>query len=305
DKPIATMFPHVQAPSTLRYERYDEARCADACDVVFVALPSGVSGQIAVGLWRRGKRVIDLSGDLRLPAADYATWYGKTPVDADAVAHAVYGLPELYRQDIRGADLVSNPGCYATAVLLGLLPVIQAGLNAHGPIIADAKSGVSGAGRSPATNNLLAELAENFYPYRVGRHQHVPEIERHLFAHGGGPLVLTTQLLPVVRGIYVSAYVSVRDGVTQETVQDAFARRYEGEPFVMVQPPQTPPALKHVRGSNACHVGAVLDERSRTLQVFSALDNLQKGAAGQAVQNLNLMCGWPETAGLTASAVYP
>jgi N-acetyl-gamma-glutamyl-phosphate reductase len=289
----------------LRIEEYDPARCAECCDTAFVALPSGVSGRVAMELWERGKRVIDLSGDLRLPQSLYEPWYGKPAVvDNPADIGAVYGLTEWNRALIRQARLVANPGCYATAALLALLPAVKAGLcQPNAPIVIDAKSGVSGAGRKPLPHTTLGELHENFYAYKVGSHQHTPEIQTQL--EGAGPVLLTTQLLPCVRGIFVSAYLPLAKPCSSEEIVSLYTKQYAHEPFITVHPAGQYPQLKDVRGSNRCHIGLHLYVDQGVLQVFSAIDNLQKGAAGQAVQNFNLMHGFPETEGLDAIPLYP
>jgi N-acetyl-gamma-glutamyl-phosphate reductase len=277
---------------------YEADACVSQCDVVFVALPSGSSGQIAAELWARGLVVIDLSGDLRLPTDKYEVWYGKPPAPKEAQETAVYGLTEFNRPLIRAARLIANPGCYATCATLALYPLIQGGLYApNTTIVVDAKSGVSGAGRTPTQNTHFPELAGNFYAYRVGRHQHTPEIEQSLRLSDGS-IILTTQLLPVARGIYVTAYVKVEKTCSIDEIDACFHRVYDSEPFIRLLPPGEIPELKHVLGTNLCTIGFHLHPNQGVLQVFSVIDNLMKGAAGQAVQNLNVIQGWPETTGL-------
>lgn len=315
DGTVADMYPFLSTYSHLQLEKYDVDRCADRCDAVFVALPSGASGAIAGQLHERGRLAIDLSGDLRLPADTYASWYQKPPVAPKVIGQAVYGLTEWNRNEIRGASLIANPGCYATAVLLGLLPAVKAKLAAPDrPLIVDAKSGVSGAGRSATLGGQLGELSDNFYPYRVGKHQHTPEIERYLAQFGLAeksneashpPIVFTTQLLPAIRGIYASCYIPLGADVQVEQVVDIYRTTYEGEPFIRIHDPGKYPELKHVRGSNQTHIGLFVDNRTATLQVFSALDNLQKGAAGQALQNFNVAMGLDQTTGLSQLPIYP
>ncbi|GGJ03198.1 N-acetyl-gamma-glutamyl-phosphate reductase [Alicyclobacillus cellulosilyticus] len=305
--PLPETFPFLHGWDELRIEAFDAELCARRCDAVFVALPSGVSGGIAVQLWRMGKRVIDLSGDLRLPPDQYEAWYQKPAVDAEALAAAVYGLTEWNRPLVRSAQLVANPGCYATAVLLALLPAVVAGWMADGqPVVVDAKSGVSGAGRHPKLPYQFGELADNFYAYRVGRHQHTPEIEQQLARTGGGQRVLlTTHLIPAVRGIYATCYIPLARPVPLAEAFEHYRSVYAGEPFMHVHPPGQVPEMKHVRASNRCHLGLAADGRSQVLIVMSVIDNLQKGAAGQALQNFNLMHGFPETTALHAWPVYP
>jgi N-acetyl-gamma-glutamyl-phosphate reductase len=293
--------------ASLRTESFHPDRASDLCDAVFVGLPSGASGAIALELWKRGKTVIDLSGDLRLPKGAYESWYKKEAlVQHPKDVGAVYGLTEWNRTQIQSARLIANPGCYATAALLALLPVVRSGLARSGmPIVIDAKSGVSGAGRKPAQNTLLGELQENFYAYKVGAHQHTPEIQTQLGLSDPASIVLTTQLLPTVRGIFISAYIPVHTPISADDVMVLYQNAYEEEPFIHVHPPGRYPELKHVRGSNLCHIGFHVHTASGLLQVFSVIDNLQKGAAGQAVQNFNLIYGFPETTGLRVSPMYP
>lgn len=291
---------HLDGPSIVAFN-VDE--CMQSCDLVFVALPSGESGRIAVSLWEKGMRVIDLSGDLRLDAEAYSMWYGKALTSQAAQRSAVYGLSEFCRDEVRTAKLIANPGCYATASLLALKPLEKVSfVEAGRPVVIDAKSGVTGAGRSAKTHLQFADLSEDFYPYKVGAHQHTPEIEQAL--SGAFPVVLTTQLLPVARGIEVSAYVPVTAGLSASTVYERYEECYGDEPFVHVLPQGRLPHIKAVRESNFCHIGLHLHERLGLLQVFSVIDNLQKGAAGQALQNANIMLGFDETAGLTSSSSW-
>lgn len=311
EQALSEMFPYLVGAGDLKVQRFSVEECTEKADTVFVALPSGASGEVASEVWQRGKRVIDLSGDLRLPAQLYQSWYNKPPVEPGVISQAVYGLSEWHRAELRGANLVANPGCYATTVLLALLPLVRNSLlPVRTPLIVDAKSGVSGAGRRATLGTQLGELAENFYPYRVGQHQHIPEIEQELNrtapTHDATfQVLLNTQLLPVIRGIYANCYISVDDKVPFEKIYEAYQNAYENEEFVRVLPKGVIPQLKHVRNSNRCYIGLVKDERTGVLQVFSVLDNLQKGAAGQAVQNFNLMHGFSESMALGQMPIYP
>lgn len=311
DRELVESFPHLIGSPDLRIRQFNLNECLERADAVFVALPSGASGQIAAEVWQQGKVVIDLSGDLRLPSDSYSEWYGKPAVAGEIVNHAVYGLTEWRRAELQAATLVANPGCFATAALLALLPMVKYGFyQTEPPLVIDAKSGVSGAGRQASLGNQLAELGENFYAYKVGRHQHVPEIEQELGRQrpsqdSVSKVVLTTQLLPAIRGIYASCYVSVKAGVSTTEILEAYQSLYERESFVQVLPLGKIPQLKQVRGSNQCFLGLAMDERTGMLQVFSALDNLQKGAAGQAVQNFNLIYDLGEQTGLTQMPLFP
>ena len=425
-EPMAAVFPHLRGIVDL--DLADAARPAlwDELepDLVFLALPHGQAaellGRVFAAAADRGVRVIDLSGDLRLPADLYEPWYGRPAADPALQAQAVYGLSELFAPRIRDARLVANPGCYATAVLLALAPLAAAGGLAGGQVVIDAKSGVSGAGRGASAATAFAEVNENFYPYKVGRHQHTPEVEHVLAQLAGRPVtvLLTTHLLPVTRGILATCYVRPPEGwwpsppagdrptaavmaadavmtadavVPEAAAPPGGARRpttagssgvggdrqrealtggsrgaagvasrrstaavatdpdqrqptpgpgpepvpgagavprprpaapataadlaaalhdlyrgfYGGRPFVRVLPPGQVPAIKNVQGSNFCDLGVHYDPRSGWITVFAAIDNLVKGAAGQAVQNLNLMAGWDETTGLDLVPLFP
>jgi N-acetyl-gamma-glutamyl-phosphate reductase len=277
----------------------DVERVAERAEVAVLALPSRVSGQVAHALAARGVRVVDLSGDLRLPADAYREWYGAEPVDPALQAEAIYGLTEWARSDIGPTTrVVSNPGCYATAVAMALLPLNRAGVVDADSVVVDAKSGISGAGRGATLSGQLAELEENMWAYRVGRHQHVPEIEQALARWGRTPwrVHLVTHVIPAARGILATAHARLLG--TADDVADAFFRAYADEPFVRVLPPGELPTMKAVRGSNRVDIGFAVDPRLGRLVVVAVLDNLVKGAAGQAVQNLNRMIGVAEETAL-------
>jgi N-acetyl-gamma-glutamyl-phosphate reductase len=300
---LGTVFPHL-ADMDLKIE----ARLGEV-DLAFSALPHKESAQEIVPLLGRGLRVVDISADFRLrEAAAYPEWYGFTHPAPELLAKAVYGLTELYRPEVKTASLVANPGCYPTSAILALAPALKAGL-VEPDIIVDSKSGVSGAGRSLSLNTHYAEANEDTAAYALGGHRHLPEIVQELGRLGdGGPPSVTfvPHLLPMTRGILTTAYARLRAGAAVSRGQDlmAFYRDfYKGEPFVRVV--ESPPHTKHTWGSNQCLVHPTLDARTGRLVVISCLDNLVKGAAGQAIQNMNLMLGLPETTGLEAPAVYP
>lgn len=280
----------------------DPAAVAEAADVVFAGLPHGASAGLVADCVRRGLRVLDLSADFRLrDVAVYRKWYGEHPA-AELLRDAVYGLPELYRDRLRGAKLVAVPGCYPTGALLGLVPLARAGL-VREPVFIDAKSGTTGAGRSAKTEQLFAEVNENFRPYGLDGHRHAPEIEQELAAVGAGAgAVFVPHLLPVSRGILSTMYVRAADGAG---LGDLYRRAYADEPFVVLRGEGPPPELREVRGTNRCAIGwRWFPERSVAV-IVTALDNLGKGAAGQAVQCLNVMLGLPETTALDAPALVP
>jgi N-acetyl-gamma-glutamyl-phosphate reductase len=255
---------------------------------------------IVPGLLRRGCRVIDLSADFRFrDAAAYEAAY-QPHAAKDLLPETVYGLSEVYTEEIRKARLVGNPGCYPTSVLLPLVPLVKAGLLELESIVADSKSGVSGAGRSPSLTVHFCEVAESFKAYKVAAHRHAPEMEAVLSREAGRPATLTfvPHLVPMSRGMLSTIYARPAAALTAQAALDCIASYYRDRPFVRLRPPGMPPDTLHVRGTNCCDIGVVADERNRRLVILSAIDNLVKGAAGQAVQNMNLMFGLPETTGL-------
>jgi N-acetyl-gamma-glutamyl-phosphate reductase len=280
----------------------DPAAAAAAAKVVFAALPHGASAPIVVECLRRGARVLDLSADFRFRDADvFARWYGAHPAP-ELLAESVYGLPELYRDRLPGARLVAVPGCYPTGALLGLAPLARAGLLRE-PVLIDAKSGTTGAGRSAKTEQLFAEVNENFRPYALDGHRHWPEIEQELRAAGAGAgAVFVPHLLPVTRGILSTMYVRLADGTG---LGDLYRKAYAKEPFVILRGEGTPPELREVRGSNRCVIGWRWMPDRGTAIIVTAIDNLGKGAAGQAVQCMNAMLGLSETTALDMVPLVP
>jgi N-acetyl-gamma-glutamyl-phosphate reductase len=295
-KHLGDAFPTVDPLPLVATEEADPS----ACDVVFLCLPHGATAPTALAALDAGARVIDLSADFRLRSADdYVTWYGKPHAAPQLLAEAVYGLPELYRERIREARLVANPGCYPTSVLLGLLPLQQAGL-LEGQLIVDAKSGVSGAGRSLSLNTHFVEANDNFAPYNIGHsHRHIAEMEQELAAAGPAlHVVFSPHLLPVNRGILSTIYVRLPETVAGATVRGLYEQAYKDEPFVHLLPEGTLPSLRHAVNTNRCVLQVQrADDRGNWI-VTSTIDNLLKGAAGQAVENMNLMFGFDEQAGL-------
>jgi N-acetyl-gamma-glutamyl-phosphate reductase len=281
----------------------DPQLAAEAADVVFTALPHAACAPVVREVLRHGARVIDISADFRLrDPAVYAKWYTEHPAP-ELLDEAVYGLPEMYRQQIAKARLVAAPGCYPTAALLGLVPLARAGL-LDAPVLIDAKSGTTGAGRGAKVEQLFAEVNENFRPYAIGAHRHLPEIEQELHLAGArGGVVFVPHLLPVSRGILSTMYVRIADGAPP--LGDIYEQAYGREPFVVLRGDGPPPELREVRGTNRCAIGWRWDERTRHAIVVTAIDNLGKGAAGQAVQCLNVTLGLPETTGLEAPALVP
>lgn len=277
-----------------------------ACDVVFFATPHGVAHALAGELLAAGTKVIDLSADFRLQdAEEWAKWYGQPHGAPELLPEAVYGLPEVNRAAIKQARLIAVPGCYPTAAQLGLIPLLEAGLADTSNLIADCKSGVSGAGRGASVGSLFSEAGESMKAYGVKGHRHLPEIRQGLRSAAGGEVGLTfvPHLAPMIRGIHATLYASVADRSVD--LQALFERRYASEPFVDVMPAGSHPETRSVRGANVCRIAVHRPQDGDLVVVLSVIDNLVKGAAGQAVQNMNLMFGLAETAGLTDVAVVP
>lgn len=285
----------------------DMEAAVTAADYVFLAMPHGQAAEPAALALAAGKRVIDLSADFRLPGETYSAWYGREAPVPELLGQAVYGLAELYGQEVAGARLVANPGCYPTGALLALAPAIRAGLVDTGSIIIDAKSGVSGSGRQPSLGSLFCEADEGLHPYGVATHRHTPEIEGQLSRLSGTEVVVsfTPHLVPMTRGILSTIYVRLNPGVGEDEVRQAYAEFYRDKPFVRLLPAGTWPHTKWVYGSNYCLLGLTVDRRTNRLVLASAIDNLVKGASGQAVQNFNLMAGFPETTGLEGLGIFP
>jgi len=301
-------YPHLQGIREELLDDVDPALIKSKADVVFLATPAGVASKTAPGLLAEGLKVIDLSGDYRLKdAALYEQWYKKPAADEEYLHKAVFGLCEVYGDNVKGAELLSNPGCYPTATLLGLVPALKAGWIDPASIIIDAKSGVSGGGRGASLGTHYSELNENFKAYKVNQHQHVPEIEMVLSDIAGKPVVttFTTHLVPMTRGIMSTMYATVQGSRSDSDFIELYRSYYEGRRFVRIRPEGQWPATKEVYGSNYCDIGFSVDKRTGRVTIISVIDNLVKGAAGQAIQNLNLMMGWDETLGLNFAPVYP
>ena len=303
---LAQVFPHLASLGLPKLVTSDEVDWNEL-DVVFCGLPHGTAHSEIAKLPERVK-VVDMSADFRLrDPKTYAEWYGGEHGAPALLEHAVYGLTEHYRERIKGARLVACPGCYPTAVLLALLPLITAKLIAPEDIIVDAKSGVSGAGRTLKQNILFSEAGEGLSPYGIGNHRHVPEIEQELsLAAGAGVTInFTPHLVPMSRGELCTCYVRLSGKATAADLRKALAKAYAGEPFVHVVEEGVIPATQHVRGSNFCHIGVFADRIQGRAIVVAAIDNLVKGSAGQALQNFNLMFGFEETLGLKQLPLFP
>jgi len=301
---VSMMFPSLRGRVDLKFEDPAVANLK-ACDVVFFATPNGVAMQQTPELLDAGVRVIDLAADFRISnVAEWEKWYGMRHASPEWVAKAVYGLPETNRAAIRDARLVANPGCYPTAVQLGFLPLLEAGLADLDHLVADAKSGVSGAGRKAEISSLFSEASDNFKAYGVQGHRHLPEIRQGLSRVAGFPVGLTfvPHLTPLIRGIHATLYARIKKDVDFQSLYEKF---YSDEPFVDVMPEKSHPETRSVRASNICRIAVHRPQGGDTLVVLSVIDNLVKGAAGQAVQNMNIMFGLPETEGLWQVPVLP
>ena len=306
--PLSEEFPHLNGISNLHLEHIDPYEIAKHSDVVFIAAPSGVSSKLVPLFAQTDIQIIDLSGDLRLTDREmYRKWYKNEPVEDNLLEKAVYGLSEWNKEKIKGARLIANPGCYPTATLLGLAPVVKAGLIDPNMIIVDAKSGASGAGRSVAKNLLFAEINENFRIYKVNEHQHIPEIEQQLqiWNQEITPISFNTHLLPITRGIMATTYVKLTNQISTDQLIELYKEQYVNDPFVRIRNSGNFPSVKEVSGSNYCDIGMHVDERTGRVTIVSVIDNLMKGAAGQAVQNANLMNGIDEKTGLEFIPLYP
>jgi len=302
--PVAEMFPNLRGHVDLRFSE-PAAAGLDQCDVVFFATPNGVAMQEARALVDAGVRVIDLAADFRIrDVAVWEQWYKMKHACPELVAEAVYALPEINRDQIKKARVIANPGCYPTSVQLGFLPLIEAGCVDLDHLIADTKSGASGAGRKAETHILLAEAADNFRAYGVAGHRHLPEISQGLALAAGHPvkLVFVPHLTPMIRGIHATLYAKL---TRQVNLQALYEKRYAGEAFVDVMPAGSHPETRSVRGANHCRIAVHQPQGGDIVVVLSVIDNLVKGAAGQAVQNMNIMFGCAETAGLTQIALLP
>lgn len=300
-QPVASLFPNLAGARLFDEVDLD---ALGGCDVVVLATPHGPALDLAPKLVEGGTPVVDLSAAFRLTADGFAQWYGEEHPHPQ-LTPAVYGLPELHRDVIPDAQLVANPGCYPTATLLALRPLL--GIVEPGSIVVNAASGTSGAGRSPKDGLHFAHVHGSVTAYGAPTHRHTGEIEQHL-AHDGrtpGPVQFTPHLLPTARGLLATCTATLGAGIGQDDVDAALHEAYDGEPFVHVLPAGTWPTTKALHGSNGCQLSAVVDIRTHRVVVSSAIDNLGKGAAGQAMQNVNLLLGLPETAGLTAVGTYP
>jgi N-acetyl-gamma-glutamyl-phosphate reductase len=305
--PVSDIYPVFVGLTDLAFINASPEDVAVLADVIFLALPHGVSMDMVPIFLRAGKKVVDLSADFRLhDVSVYEQWYSRhtTP---DFIKESVYGIPELYRDAIAAARLVANPGCYPTSVILGLAPLLKADWIDDTSIIVDAKSGVSGAGREPQVGTLFCEVDEGFKAYKVGKHRHTPEMEQEISILAGHDVRIsfTPHLLPISRGILSTIYATLRKDVTDMDIVDLYREFYEGKKFVRIYKAGTFPDISSVRGSNYCDIGLTIDRRTKRVIAICTIDNLIKGASGQAIQNMNLMCGISEDTGLNMVSLFP
>ena len=307
-KRISELFPSLRGRCGLVLENLEPVRIAERADLVFTALPHKAAMEVVPTFLKLKKKVIDLSADYRLHnAAEYGKWY-EPHMNPELLDKAVYGLPEIRRAKIAKSQLVANPGCYPTSITLGLAPLLKNRLVETSTIIADSKSGVSGAGRSAKVDNLYCEVNDGFKAYGVGGlHRHIPEIEQELSELAGTAITIsfTPHLVPMDRGILSTIYANLNKGMTADQLVELYEDFYHGEAFVRVLPVGQFPSTAYVRGSNFCDIGVTVDQRTGRVIVVSAIDNLVKGASGQAIQNMNIVSGFPENMGLEGLGLFP
>lgn len=305
--PVAELFPNLRGHYDLAFSE-PSPEVLKGCDVVFFATPHGVAMSMAKELMAAGVKIIDLAADFRIEDMQaWSKWYGMEHACPDVMPQVAYGLPELFRADIQQAKVIANPGCYPTSILLGAVPFLKAGLVKLDGIIADGKSGVSGAGRGANVAMLGAEMSESFKAYGAAGHRHLPEMLEKLHQQAGAPVDLTfvPHLVPMVRGMESSIYMTLTQDVSQAELQSVLEAAYADEPFVDVMPAGSLPETRMVKGSNMCRLAVYRPEGGNKVVVSSVIDNLVKGAAGQAVQNMNVLCHLPETTGLQQVALMP
>lgn len=305
---IASIYPHLTDFIEEPMHELQIEKLQEEVDIIFFATPAGVTKEILPQLSKPDLQCIDLSGDLRLSSpTEYEIWYGKDAAAPQLLDKAVYGLSELYAEEIKQASVISNPGCFPTSVLLGLAPALEHQILSPQGISIDGKTGISGAGRTPTAKTHFSETNENVTPYKIGQHQHIPEIEQYLSDKAKAPVTVAfaTHLIPMTRGLICTMYGQLVKKTTTEELLEIYQSYYENSPFIRIRESGVFPSTKDVYASNFCDIGIHVDERSNQIIIAAAIDNLVKGAAGQAIQNANLMNGWEETMGLHTIPVYP
>ena len=305
-KNISEVFPHLAGFIDLELQPLDPESIPDDIDIVFCALPHGNSASIVRGLFDRDIRVIDLGADFRLSPEKYRKWYGEHPCP-ELISEAVYGLTEINRQEIRRARIVANPGCYPESAILGLAPILKNRMIEEDSIIIDSKSGVSGAGRSPELAYHFCEVNEGVKAYKIGEHRHTPEIDEVLSNYSGLDISVsfTPHLIPMDRGILSTIYVRLKDEITTTELLEMYINYYSDERFIRIREEKNYPSTGEVRGSNFCDIGIRSNPNKKTAIIITAIDNLVKGASGQAVQNMNLIMEFDESAGLDFPPLFP
>jgi len=305
---LTSIYPQLHKKVNLTFENLPIETLCTKADFFFTAVPHKTAMNLVPQLLAAGKKVVDLSADFRIrDVAVYEDWY-QPHSSAQLLEEAVYGLPELYRESIQQSYLVANPGCYPTSIILGLAPLLKAGAIRPETIIADSKSGTTGAGRTAQTGTLFCEVHDGFKPYKVGRaHRHTPEIEQELtkLADKQFNITFTPHLLPISRGILSTVYAELVSGYDRKRIDELYMQQYNDEAFIRLLDEDIFPATQYVRGSNFCDISYKIDPATNRMIVVSAIDNIVKGASGQAVQNMNIMCGFDETTGLEFSPLFP
>jgi N-acetyl-gamma-glutamyl-phosphate reductase len=305
--PIDQVFPSLTGRLQIKCEELTIDRISQKVDFIFTAVPHKTAMETVPLFYQKGKRVVDLSADFRFKDPEvYERWYQKHTC-VDLLPESVYGLPELHREEIKNAKIVGNPGCYPTGALIGLIPLIKDGMISYENIVIDSKSGVSGAGRDVVLGSLFCEVNEGVRAYKIFDHRHLPEIEQELGQLAQKKIIVTfvPHLIPMDRGILTTIYVKLNKKMKTEDVLNTFQEYYRGEPFIRIYPKGKIPNTKDVRGSNYCDIGVIVNESDNRGVVVTAIDNLVKGASGQAVQNMNIMLGYPETMGLDVLPLFP
>ncbi|BAC13031.1 N-acetyl-gamma-glutamyl-phosphate reductase [Oceanobacillus iheyensis HTE831] len=301
-------YPHLATYVTQPMQELHIQQLIEEIDIVFLATPAGVAKEIAASFLDSSIQCIDLSGDLRLSSSDYEMWYQKKPASEALLEKTAYGLTEVFQEKIKQANIISNPGCFPTAALLGLIPMLENNIIESKGIMIDGKTGISGAGKNSSAKTHFSTTNENVTPYKIGTHQHIPEIEKYLSQHveeSSVRVTLTTHLIPMTRGLMCTMYAPLQQDIDTADVIDLYKHYYEQSSFIRIRKQGEYPSTKDVTGSNYCDIGAYVDKRTNQLIISSAIDNLVKGAAGQAIQNINVMNGWDEKTGLSFLPVYP
>jgi len=305
-KNVSEVFPHLKGILDLKLEKLDPKKVPDDIDIVFAALPHGASAEVIHEIYKRKIKIIDLGADFRLNEGNYRKWYGDHPC-SDMLEDAVYGISELNKEQIAESNLIANPGCYPTASILPLAPLLKENIVDESSIIIDSKSGVSGAGRSPSLDLHFCEVSEGFKAYKVAEHRHSPEIEQHLseYSKKDVNIIFTPHLIPIDRGIFSTIYVKTDKEYTTSELLQKLKDFYKNSHFIRIYDEGKFPNISYIRGSNFCDIGIKSIPEKKSAVIVSVIDNLVKGAAGQAVQNMNIMMDLPETTGLNLNPVYP